>query len=450
MAQIIYYIIIGIAMILLCMDRRRLLYFFVFMYPILPEYLSISVSSSLPLFTASRMLLIIMFLLVLIEGRINFYVFRMLYFGKAFTLFLLCETVVCFAHIHDMNSVKTYISVLLENLALVLILISLVDNKKKFENCMKIVLCAAGFVFFMGVLEPITKFNFASTFLDTGVRNTMLISAYERYNSIRAVFSFGHAIALGVFCIAILPFAMSKINETNRIRYYILFEIGLGCLLMTMSRGVIIVFALIFGLSLIQLNRSDRKGYWKVLGTTSIAGCLVLLLIPSIRDSLIDTVLDSLNALGANFSVGNSGGNDNAVLSRMAQLSYISQILNTYPICGGGTGYLDKGILYVRTATRSFRGRSVDIQFLSTFIRGGLVAFIGEFILYISVLKASWKEYRLDRDETSKAFFFSFLSIFLGYLTVAQLTTGNILWLLIGLFIIHFSLNEEEKLVREE
>lgn len=443
MAIFIYFMIIGIAVVLLVTNRTLLLYYFVFLYPILPEYLAVSFSSTLPLFTASRVLLIIMFFATIFKGKINVSVFRIEHFGKAFTLYIVCQAIICIAHIEDTDSIKTFIGVLLENLLFVLIIMSHIDTERKFEKCTEVLIVAAGFVFFMGLLEPITSVNLSSTYLDTGARDSMLISTYERYNSVRAVFTFGHAIALGVYCIALLPFVMKRVNETRRIKYYIIFELGLGCLLLTMSRGVIIVFAFVLIYSLIKLNKRERRGYIKALGLTLVGGTILVICVPGMFQTLRDTVLDSLNALGANFTVSSSGGNDNAVLSRTAQLSYIPQILNSNPIFGGGTGYLSKATLFVYASDRFFVGHSVDIEYLRMFIEQGLLGVISGAVLYINILITIKRHYKLEHDRLSKYFLLSLISIFLGYFTVAQLTTVNILWMIIAMYLCYINLNEK-------
>lgn len=445
MATIIFSVIIGIAIFLFIADRNLLIYYFIFLYPILPEYLAVSFTSALPLLTASRALLIIMFFSVLIKGRINISVFRIKYFGKAFLFYLVCQCAICISHIRNIDSIKTFIGILLENLLFIFVMMSVVNTEEKLKKCIEVLIASAAFVFVMGLLEPITSLNLSSTFLDTGSRDSMLISTYERYNSTRAVFTFGHAIALGIYCIALFPLIMNKINETRKFKFYVIFELGIGCLLMTMSRGVIIVFIFVLIYSIMKLDKRSRRGYFKALGLAFIGGVILIICVPSMYQTLRDTILDSLNALGANFSVSSSGGNDNAVLSRTAQLSYIPQILKTHPLFGGGTGYLTKTILYVYTSDRTFVGHSVDIEYLRMFIEQGIVGVISGVVLYSSVLVMVGKHSKYEKDELSKYFFLSFLSIFLGYFTVAQLTTGNILWMLIALYLCYLKTEDKSK-----
>lgn len=439
MAIIIYGVIVAIAVFLLFLDRKKLLYYFIFLYPILPEYLAISFSTALPLFTAARLLLIVLFFaLIGFDGvvKLDFSFFRKKFFGKAFLIYLICETVLLFSHISVSGQLKNYIGIILENLLLILVLYTLIDTPEKLRGCLKALLIGSFVVFVMGILEPVTKVNLATTFLDTGSRDAMLMSVYERYGSIRSTFTFGHAIALGIYCIAILPLVMYTISWSRSVKSYLLFEFGLGCLILTMSRGTIIIFAVVFIISMLKLQQKERISYATVLLMTFILAGVVIALSPELFATIEDTILSSLNALGAHFTVNASaGGNENALLSRTAQLSLIPQVIAINPIFGVGAGYLDRINFIVYAGFTSFKMVSVDIEYLSNFIEGGLVEFLGTIILYISIIIMIIRDIRRYRDPLCKAFLFSFISIFLGYLTVAQLTTGRILWTLIALYL---------------
>lgn len=434
MATAIYGLIIAIGFLLLIINKEFLLYYFIFLYPILPEYLAVSFSQSLPLMTASRMLLIVMMIGVLLSGKISLTTLKKTKYWKILLFFVICEGAVCIAHIQDIDSLKYYIGVILENFIFLIVITNFIDTRKKLNKCINVLVFAAGFVFLMGSLEPITKINLASTFLNTGSRETILMSAYERFSSIRAAFSFGHSIALGVYCLAIMPFILYKINTTNKIIYYILFELGLCCMLMTMSRGVILVFFGVFLLSLIRLRSNEVAGYYKVIAITLFSAVLVILAVPSIYNIINDTILGSINALSSNVTSSVSTGNDDAVSSRLCQLTMIPQVFCKYPIFGGGAGYIFKNTVYVYLEKRSFIACSIDIEYLSMLINRGIVGLVAGLTTYLGILRRCWVAMRRAKENLlSKAFFLSFISIFLAYFTVAQLTTNKILWLLIGL-----------------
>ncbi|WP_029322995.1 O-antigen ligase family protein [Butyrivibrio sp. AE3004] len=435
MALGVLFLIVFVAIILFVFNKEYLLYYFVFLYPILPEYLAVSFSESLPLFTASRILLIIMIGALFNRRMVFKNIFKDKMFGKAFLVYFLCETAVALAHVSESASIKTYISVILENIIFFYVMTTQISTKRRFEGCMNALISASAVVFVMGVLETVTKFNVVSTFLDTGSRENMLISSYERYDSVRAAFSFGHAIALGLYCIALLPLIMHMINKEQRKQLYLLYMLGVACLIMTMSRGVIAVFGIVFCISMFKIGKKQRQTYLKVIGIGLFFGLLLILLSPNMFSIFRDTVLGTLNAFGGNFAISDSGGNEDAVFSRISQLSLLQQIAKHNYIFGGGTGYIFNNIVYVIAGNRQFRAKSIDIEYLAVFINRGIVGLIGCLGLYSSILLLSYKTFSKYKDSFCIAFFYSFLSIFLAYFTVAKLTTERILWMLIVMFI---------------
>ena len=380
------------------------------------------------------------------RGKMRFSVFRNNKLGKALLFFFLCETICFIAHINDNDSVKEYIGILLENLMLLIILTNIVDSKKTLDKCLQVLTASAGFVFIFAMAEPILNVNLPILLLDTGSRENMLIGSYERYNSVRASFSFGHAIALGVYCVAMLPLIMYQRKRIKKPLYSVTYMIGIGCLLLTMSRGVIVIFAIVFLLQVFQLSKEERREYFRITGIMCLLGLTIMLFTPGLFSTLQDVVFGTLNAFGAKFTVSSSGGNEFAILSRMSQLTMLPQVFKTNSyLFGGGTGYIGKNTIYVYLTNSSFVARSIDIEYLSLLIDKGICGLIGTIVLYFSLIKSTWKEYKNNHDILSKAFFFSFFSIFLSYLTVAQLTTGKILWILISLYYCWIRLNYFEK-----
>lgn len=445
MAYIIFGIIILIAVILMIVNKNYLLYYFCFLYPILPEYLAINISDSLPLFTASRILLIILIVSLILKSPKIKLLKKLGSFKSVLFIFFLCETLVFLAHLQNVDAIKSYINIIIENIVLLLVLYNLIDSKEKLYKCITVLCFAAFFVFFMGVLEPVTKINLASTYLNTGERANMLMSTYERYGSIRATFSFGHSIALAVYCVAMLPLIMYKMNETNKKIYFICYELGFACLIMTMARGTILVFAVVFVFSLLIIGKKQRRELIKFIVITMLIAFIAVLFIPEVFSIVKTTVLACFNALGANFDINNSSGNEKAILSRTSQFSMLSQVLPNFPLFGGGTGYIFKNNVYINTGERVFKAVSIDMNYLSWLINKGIVGFFGNVILYISLLKITWKNKRNDKNSISLTFFLSFLSIFMAYFTVAELTTGSILWILISLYVCYNKLKIEEK-----
>lgn len=442
MAEGFYVFIIFVAFILAIVNRKLLLYYFVFLYPILPEYLAINISESLPLITASRALLLILILSCIIEGKIRITIqpIKDAKMILPFFAFWLIETVELFVHIGNSGNMKTYFGVIFENLVFIILLVNVIDKEEKLKNCLNVLIKSATVAFTFGIIELITGINVASSFLDTSSRDNILKSSYERFGSARAVFTFGHSIAFGVFCVAMLPIIIYSLTKCkNLYRGYISFLLCIGCLLMTMSRGPILVCIIMLFLIIFKMNGVDKFRFMKVLLSILFIAIIIIILVPKMRNVAIDSFLASLNALGAHFNVGNIGDNEHAVASRLVQLSMIPQVLNKYPLFGGGTGYIFNNSIYVYAADRVFKAVSIDMEYLRWLIDEGIVGFIGNAFLYVSILCAGLNKYRKYKDEILKSLLYSICGVLICYFTVAQLTTGPILWLLISFMVVRIS-----------
>ncbi len=444
MAILIYLLIVLIAVLLLLFNKKLLLYYFVFLYPILPEYLAANITASMPLFTVSRMLLIVLVLSLMTNRWVRLRINISKTFTCAFVLYLLCYGISTYANIGDADTIKAFIGIVLENVILTIVFLSIVDNREKLLGCLYAILLGSGVVFVLGISEPITKLNIASEFLDIGARDTILINTYERYNTVRAVFSFGHAIALGVYCTAVLPIVMWFYSVEKKMKYAILFCAGALCLLMTMSRGVLAAFALVMIISLIIYDERERSVYIKIFSVIIISSFFMILFVPDLFSVAKNTILGTFNAFGTKFAVDSTGGNEDALLSRFSQFTMIPQVLKGRLFFGGGQGYIHKNPVLVYLQDRAFTAKSIDIEYLSMLIDYGVVGLVGGIGLYFSTLKITWNDYKINSDRLSLAFFQSFLGIYISYFTVAQLTTGRILWVLIALYLCHLKLKQED------
>lgn len=449
MAFILLLFIVVISLFLMIFNRELLLYYFVFLYPILPEYFALNISESLPLLTASRLILFCLIIGCLIRNRFKIKLTPLKQCGaKNILLFYFFINLIdLLSHYNNNGNIKEFFSCVLEEIIFVIVILNMVKTQRIFDSCLKSLFFSSVVVFIMGIFEPLTNFNIASTFLNTESRSDVLISVYERFGGTRAVFSFGHSICLGVFCIAMLPicvyFFTSKRNKNN---YLYATMLCFGCLLMTMSRGPILVGIAILILYMIKMNRIERTRLLNGIGILVILSIVVMVLVEPIRNIALDSLLSSLNAIGANFNTGNIGDNANAIYSRLAQFSLIPQILKEFPIFGAGSGYLNAFKWTVYTMSSSFTAASIDMEYLSWLLGSGIFGLLGRCITYFLIMKLIWKKVNIYSDPQLKVLFFSIIGILICYLSVTHLTTNRIFWLLISFGLAKINIDRETKL----
>ena len=434
MASILLIAVIVVSIVIFIKNNDNFIYFFVFFYPILPEYFALKLGNSLPLLTASRCLIILMFLFTLVRTKkISFRYIKATKFSRVLIVYFIFSTINFLVHNNNLENLKQYFGVILENIILVVILVMNINTQEKKEKCVKAMVFSAGLVFILSIVEPFTGINLAE-FLDTGVSKEVLQAKYERMNMFRATFSFGHPICLAVYAIMILPIVMYCIDKYNKIIYKIIFLLNILCILLTISRGQILITALLLIVMFIFMKKEERRKYYLLLFSSFCLLILGCILSEQLFNSIINIIYSALNAIGFNFNIVDFGTNENA-MGRFDQLTMLPQVLDKYFFFGGGENYIKNNLVYVYSATGEvYRAVSIDCEYISILIGKGVIGLVYNLYLYFSILKCSIKS--KVRSKLSKALFYSFLGAFMSYFTVNQLTTNRIFWLLLCFVIV--------------
>ena len=69
MAVVLLVIFLLVGLLLMLSNKEKFLVYFFFLYPILPEYFAVSISDSFPLFTASRLLFLMLLVAYLLKAK---------------------------------------------------------------------------------------------------------------------------------------------------------------------------------------------------------------------------------------------------------------------------------------------------------------------------------------------------------------------------------------------
>ena len=442
MGTIVFIILILFFIYMFFRKNESVLYIFIFLYPILPEYFAISLGERLPLLTASRCLAILLIFFTLLKNKkISFKYLKDTKFSRVLWVFFIAETVNFIAHNNISENLKEYLGVILENILLVIILVMNIDTEEKKEKCIKAIVFSGGVVFLLSIIEPFLNINLAE-FLDTGASDTLLKVTYQRMSLKRATFSFGHPISLAVYSIMIIPLVMYCIDKYNKWIYKIIFMLGICTVLFTISRGQILICALLLITMFLGMKKDERKKYFLLIVLSIIAIIMVCILNKNLMNSFLNIIYSVLNTFGLNFKIENFGDNENA-LGRFDQLSMLPQVLDKYLLFGGGEGYIKRNLVYVYSLSGDvYRAVSIDCEYISTLIGKGLLGLFSHIYLYYSIIRAYIKQN--IKSKLSKALFYSFLGAFLSYFTVNQLTTNRIFWLLFCFVIIEKYYNRKE------
>lgn len=425
MAFILLILILIIGLFLLLSDRKKFLAYFFFLYPILPEYFAISVSDALPLFTASRLLfLMLMVVYLLREKKISYGILKKEKMLNSFVLLIAGYTILLIAHVSFYSILKSYLNFWIEDVLFILILTDNIKDKKTWDLCCKALLIGGLVVFVGGISETILGVNYISDVLNTNVRTNILISVYERYNSLRASFTFGHAICLGVYCVSLFPMIITRV-ENKKNRYLYLFALCLGCLLMTISRWPIAVGFIIIALTIIKVDKKTRNRFvMPMLGVFLVIG-VVLPFFPKLTESIMTPIYSTLNAFGANFNIAGTTKNADPIFGRLSQLQMVVQTLKKNAFIGFGSADFDAMGLVIKSVGGTYRVISIDNEYLNWFVSYGLIGFVCYFNWYRAIIFNLRSELNRIMNIRLNSIYYGLIGIMLCYLAVDQLTTNR-------------------------
>lgn len=195
---------------------RASLWLFFALYLIMPEYFALEILSSIPLLTASRIILIIMIIVCIHKRIIN------IKLDRGFLAYFVILLVVNLYHLSTNFSaaIKAIFTLIVEQAVLYIVMKNLIKSKDIWYKGMEIMVSVSGIVSILGLFEAISGIN-VFYYLTTTSRD-MLQASYERLGSLRAESAFGHPVYFAVYLLGILPFALYFYENTAKKKYLLI------------------------------------------------------------------------------------------------------------------------------------------------------------------------------------------------------------------------------------
>lgn len=405
------------------------------LYIILPTYFAFEVSSSLPSFTGSKIVLLITILLVAVSKKeIAIPKVREM---KIIWLVSMVLVIINISHMGDSGSysIKAIFSIFLENIFLALILYNLINTRDKLNGFIKIMVTTSAVVTFFAAIEFLTGYNVF--YLLTTTSRTVYQASYIRSGMTRAEASFSHSVYYGVYCSCMLPFSL-YLYENNKNKKYLLFALlnVLGTL-MSGSRGQMVACFVTAFLMICKKRGDLKRKYFRAIILALIPTAILVVFVPGIFSYISENVKSILNIVGFNFSIYkdfgiNAGGLD----SRTVQLTGIKWLLiNGSFFLGLGSLAPARGLVSYYWASYGWQTvKSIDVGYVGWFLEYGLIGAIVYFILYIYI---TWMTCKKSNDKDSTNIMNPFKWFMVCYLLNLLSSTGmdKLLWVVLGLLI---------------
>ena len=407
------------------------------LYIILPEYFALELGQKLPLLTASRILLVTMFVGLVVRRK-------ELFFGKGFSLkklnLLLTENkllrwglCVYFALLVLVNAtflletteaIKQLFVTASEEFLLVWMLSLILDSRARINGALKLMALASGAMGIVAILGCILDVH-PFYYLKTVTRSMPMYNSY-RLGLLRAQTGFAHPVYYGAYCAVMLPLCMYlqeyvATNRKQRLLYAGCIVLTLVGLVLSNSRGSLLAFG-VLAVALFVLYWC-KKQLWPLfknyLPSIILAGLVLLLVtgltvgtayLNGVGQSLVNVVPKPTSPISATEPVTDPtdstltpdatdptdatepdtgldyGENVNGLGSRLDQLTGIRYTLERRPLFGFGANAHARGLIgYMYYPGRWSFVKTVDMNIVAIISQYGLVGMVAFLSLFGSL-----------------------------------------------------------------
>lgn len=442
------------------LNYRNTFWHFIFILPFIPPYLAYQVSSSLPVVTAFRFLLILFaFDQLIIKKRFNLFLTTVK--NDRFTIPITLYSIGImipglyylffeFNKTAFVGSLSTIIEgVFLYYLVLMNFNIYLSKDNKYFQKSLSIFCYASFALAFLGIIEYLTYFNI---FHLLNISNVAVITAnsYIRQDQLRVSSSFSHALGYGLYLLLFIPIAYYKYKYCHHKNIY---RLGLLLLiinlLMTISRSTILAF--MTAIFIYFLFSNLKKKIIFIYSVVFIAIPIILLSLAPGANSIpgLSTVSNNVEGISDTFFGTHLSQNYG---HNIQPFSYRNQLIDFAFSQQGTENILGKGVGFIRTEPLVFYlpdvnpygptiSNSVDNYYMNVKLESGWFGLISTVLLFVLIMVTVFKYW--NKILFSKIIFISFCGYMIGLFMVNDLDTIQFLWILLALFSAHLNVTKK-------
>lgn len=417
-------------------------YFFVALYPVLPNYYALEISNKLPLLTARRVM--ILFLIVYVLSRIKFRLPKFEGLSKPSFLLLLSYFVLRllsnFYYIFSLTeAIKTIFSICFEEILLLILFACLFTSQEKIEKAINCVIYTSFAVFSLAILESFCNINFG-TVLYT-VQRDLLNKHSIRLGMLRSVLTFGIPSFFATYCILLLPLIVYMYCKHKKISYLAILSLDILALIHSGCRAQQLILIVCLPLLVILSKKEMRKDLLQKVALSLLATLSVILVLclcsPKLNYFYTGTAKSLLNVVGFNFDLSSNapegvtgfGSNEDGTYSRVVQFSGIPYTLSINPLFGLGSGAQNRRAIQYYWNNNWCAIATYDVGYVAIIGNEGLIGLAA----YVCLLVGSLLVILRKKDENNILFF----KLFFLYLIClfANDLLDHVFWLIYSLFI---------------
>ena len=412
------------------------IWLFFFLYLILPNYFALELSQTLPLLTASRLILVICYMVIISQNHGKIKIRGLdLNIRMYYVLFILVNCI----HLYDTgtSALNRLIVILVEQCAVFVLINNLVDTEKKLKKAIELLMDASsvtalisivGFLFdtnFFYLLKTVSREMTQAGTTDIGYRNGLL----------RIEASFGHPVYYAMYCSMMIFVALQMLNcKGNKKRATVCLIMNASALLLTNSRGSILAVAITLLITFFANDWSERKKYLKLIGASAAVLVVLFLLSGNIRKYVIGIIQSLYIYFGMAKDVSSNyqftyGANMSFTNDRLMQFSGIIWALKKSPLIGFGYNAHIRGLIKYFYNGFWYPANSFDVGYVEIVCCYGIIGVLSFLFLWKDILV---RIRQTPKNEYSIMFRNIFIVYFLCMLSVVNI--DKIFWVFFGLF----------------
>lgn len=429
------------------MDKKNKLSFFAViffaLYMVLPEYFALELSSSLPLITGSRILLILLLIYYVAKNdwKIHFKIFYNDGCKKYFVIYFVCMIITnLYYALSTKEAIKELFIIILEELVVLWLIVKIVNTREKMDKVLKIIAISSAITAIISIIGTITGNNLFY-YLNT-VSRKMLMASFYRLGFIRAEAGFGHAVYYALYCIMMIPICMYLLEkEKNNCIYIICFALNIIGLVLANSRGPLLIFACMSIYMFCRKKTSLIQKYIPMLFLSIILIIFLFLTNDKIENFVKNIFISLTNVFKTNVvSIEDYGGNDgNGIDSRLNQYSMVQYAMKKNFLFGLGANAHIRGVqMWYNTYTERWQlTNTYDVGYFLIICTYGIIGLLGNLVLYYGIIINTFKS-KFKRDSIIEMFKYIFIIYFLGLFAVTGI--NNVFWIILSLFIAYLNI----------
>lgn len=363
-------------------EKKGYLYIFFCLYGILPDACAIEISSSLPLITMDRILILLLFVMVVYKKR----GFLRLALSREVYLFIIINIIISIINLRygfgEVNQLFIYIY---EQLLVVILLYNCIDSEVEFEKCIDYLIAGGMILAIIAILQFLFRFDISSALMWSDPRAYVRIE--DRMGRMRACATF-NALSYGCYSAFLSIIIIYRYLKTNRRKFVVALLIDLLALMCTLSRSAILSLGIVIVIMLFSTRGRMIRSLYKYIILAFVVIAIVVVAVPSVFDVFQQVFLSIMNTLGGNHELASDFGTNatNGTYSRMRQWSSVAYMLRDGNLLFGYgyDGFVNGAVHYYNFKEGFWHvAKELDVGFVATLINGGIVGLISYIVFLI-------------------------------------------------------------------